>query len=345
MAVACADDSSNGDDSSDDEAGAGEEWPDLSGETLTFVAFGGDQQDAQTEAWLDPFEELTGVTFEQDSSYDNARISAQVESGNVIWDVNQNLSYFVNQQCGTLYEELENVDLSNIQEDLVSNDCGVPVLQLAVVIMYDEEAYPDEQPETWADFFDLERFPGTRSMLNYSTYNLEATLLADGVAPEDLYPLDVDRALDKLETIRDEIVWAESPAQLMENIVTGEADMIVSFSARGYTAAQTMDSLRAVWNQALFDWDNLAILKGSENKEAAEAFLSYIAQPEPQSRIAEIFPYGMTTVDADPELDELASEWFVNNPEYQSGRVNIDKAFWAENDVEINEQWADWVTR
>ena len=31
--------------------------------------------------------------------------------------------------------------------------------------------------------------------------------MADGVAPADLYPLDIPRALAKLDTIKDEIVW------------------------------------------------------------------------------------------------------------------------------------------
>ena len=61
--------------------------PRQEGVTLTFVSFGGVYQEAQRKAWLEPYTELTGVQFVEDENSSNATIKAQVEAGQVTWDV------------------------------------------------------------------------------------------------------------------------------------------------------------------------------------------------------------------------------------------------------------------
>ena len=55
----------------------------------------------------------------------------------------------------------------------------------------------------WADLFDTAKIPGKRTFYKWSAPGvLEIALLADGVAPDKLYPLDLDRAFKKLDTIK-----------------------------------------------------------------------------------------------------------------------------------------------
>ena len=61
--------------------------PKHEGTTLTFVSFGGVYQEAQRKGWLEPYTALTGVDFLESEESSNATIKAQVESGNVEWDV------------------------------------------------------------------------------------------------------------------------------------------------------------------------------------------------------------------------------------------------------------------
>ena len=63
-------------------------------------------------------------------------------------------------------------------------------------------------PEDLCAIFDLETFPGKRSLEKKPKKNLEWALLCDGVAKDELYDVlstdeGVQRALDKLDTIKD----------------------------------------------------------------------------------------------------------------------------------------------
>ncbi|MDK1081100.1 MAG: hypothetical protein QGD88_06435 [Anaerolineae bacterium] len=53
---------------------------------LTVVSWGGEYQEAQTNAFFGPFGESTGITVIQDTM-DYSKLEAMVESGQVTWDV------------------------------------------------------------------------------------------------------------------------------------------------------------------------------------------------------------------------------------------------------------------
>jgi putative spermidine/putrescine transport system substrate-binding protein len=311
--------------------------------SVVYVGYGGAQQDAQAKAWLAPFTKATGTKTKQETNFDNAKIKAQVDSGNVLWDVAQDFSFFVTAECGTLFQHSPQVDRSKLEPKLVTNDCGIPVSQVAAVLVYNAKAYRTA-PTSWADFFDLHKFPGKRATFNAATYNLEAALLGDGVPGDKLYPLDVARAYKKLDTIKDNLIVVDSPPGVPEKVASGEADMALVFSARGYTAAQANPALTPVWNQGIFDWDNLAILKDAPHPKAAQQLLSFVAQPRQQATFASIFPYGVTTLNTQVPLNDLAKKWWVNNPANQAGRVNIDQHYWGSKYQELGDQWTTWTT-
>ena len=64
----------------------------------------------------------------------------------------------------------------------------------------------------WADFWDVAKYPGKRGLRRSAETNLEFALLADGVAPGDVYKTlrtseGVDRAFRKLDQLKPYIVW------------------------------------------------------------------------------------------------------------------------------------------
>src|SRR3546814_17101152 len=91
------------------------------------------------------------------------------------------------------------------------------------VIAYDSGRYGDDAPTTMADFFDVERFPGNRSMYKWGVSSWEAALLADGVAPDALYPLDIERAHEKILALKDDVIsfWGGG-AESQTVLLTGE---------------------------------------------------------------------------------------------------------------------------
>ena len=96
----------------------------------------------------------------------------------------------------------------------------------------DREA-PIPSITSFADFFDLQNFPGKRGVYNYVSGGLpEIALVADGVAPDALYPLDMDRAYKKMDTIKDQMVWWDTGAQSAQLLADGEVSMGMSWNGR-----------------------------------------------------------------------------------------------------------------
>src|SRR3546814_6075912 len=72
------------------------------------------------------------------------------------------------------------------------------------VIGYDGDRIKGPGPQSWADFWDMKRFPGKRGMRRTPKYSLEFALMEDGVPADRVYPMlrkpaGLDRAFRKLD--------------------------------------------------------------------------------------------------------------------------------------------------
>jgi putative spermidine/putrescine transport system substrate-binding protein len=116
---------------------------------------------------------------------------------------------------------------------------GVGNVALATGLAYRKDKFPGGGPKSWADFWDVKRFPGNRSLYNRSFTAMSYALLADGVAPDKLYPMDMDRAFRKLGEIKPHIkVWWTQANQSQQLIRDGEVDMIAMWNARANELAE-----------------------------------------------------------------------------------------------------------
>ena len=333
----------NGDSgSSDESASEGSEG----GGQLTFASYGSAYQDAQNEAMLTPWAEETGATVTNDSPTSYAKIEQMVDSGNVVWDVVDTEPFYPAQNCGTTLEELsfDDIDTSQFPEGTWT-DCSIPFMQYSTVVVYNTDTFGDAGPQTPADFFDTATFPGTRLIPNWAGGGaIELALLADGVAPDELYPLDLDRAFAKLDTIRDSLEFWDTSSESQQAMEDGTGDLYFVWSGRAYEAEKNGAAIEPMWTDNLLSWATLSIIKGSENVDAAQDFIEYAATAEPQGRFAELQPYAPANLEAAPELDELGQKYNVADPEIQDQAVVTDAQFWADNADEANEAWTSWST-
>ena len=202
------------------------------GNKLVFTSYGGSYQEGQTKAWLNPYSEKTGTQIQQDSPTDYAKIQAMVENNNVTWDVVDVGNDYGLQSTADFLEPL---DYSVINREPIlegyADEYRVASMLYANVISYNTKQV-NGTPENWADFFDLEKFPGKRTLWKNPSETLEAALLGDGVSTESLYPLNVNRALAKLDTIKSQIVWWETGAQSQQLIADGEVVMASIWNSR-----------------------------------------------------------------------------------------------------------------
>ena len=320
--------------------------PRQEGVTLTFVSFGGVYQEAQRKAWLEPYMELTGVQFTEDENSSNATIKAQVEAGQVTWDVVDVGNDFGLDANADLLEPL---DFSLIPRDELNEALGIsnyriPDITYGVVLGYNTEATAGKVPEGWADFFDTAKIPGKRGVWDYSEGGMfEFALMADGVAPDDLYPLDLPRATAKLNTIKDDIVFWGSGAESQELIGSGEVAMTMIWNGRAWSAKNIDNKpVEIQWNQQIVTADYLVVPKGSPNKDAAMKFIAYTACAANNAGPSEFIPYGPTNKNSQAN-PAMVNDLSVTNADENS--AYFDDEYLIENFAEIDAAWLAWKTQ
>jgi putative spermidine/putrescine transport system substrate-binding protein len=315
------------------------------GGTITFTSDGGSYQDAMTKAWLDPFQKAnTGTVVLQDSPKDYARLKAMVQSKNVTWDVMTAGDVFgLSEADKELLEPLNVADIPEIAdinpEFVKSHRVGHEVF--ANVIAYRTDAFKGAVPQGWADFFDVEKFPGKRGLRQYSGGGVfEYALLGDGVNPKDLYPLDIDRALAKLDTIKDHIVWWTTGAQSAQLIADGEVALCHMWNGRTYTIEQGGSPVAIQWNQHFAQADYLTIPKGGADLAAARKLVSYILNAKNNARLTDHLPYGPTNMKA-TDYNKAVAE---NLPTAHADvAAYFDDTYRSENAAMLDSRFQDWL--
>ncbi|TFC28588.1 ABC transporter substrate-binding protein [Cryobacterium sp. TMT1-3] len=320
----------------------------LSDTTMTFVSWGGDFQSGQEASFSEPFAAASGATVMSDGPTDAAKIRAQVESGNVSWDV-VNASPTMNAaNCGVLFEplNLDLIDTSAMPENAPAGECFLSSLSYGYGIFYDVDKYGDNPPSSWADFFDTDGFPGTRAVDGRAVPTagtFEAALLADGVAQEDLYPLDTDRSLDKWSDIEDSLNYWSTGAEQTQMAQSGEADMIFGWSGRIFEANQSGANFAPVWDGAFLASDSFSIVKGGNNIVAAHAYINYALGAEQQTQMAELTSYSPVNVNATPKLSAEALIFDVSQPEVAAVTIPQNAEYWGQNLDELGSAWSGWL--
>ncbi|HEU4656490.1 MAG TPA: ABC transporter substrate-binding protein [Capillimicrobium sp.] len=322
----------------------------LKGQTLTFTSYGGIYQDGQMKAAIDPFGQESGAKILQDGPTDYSKVKAQVESGNVTWDVVDLDATWAAGQCGKLLMPLDPkiVDTSKIPAGLATR-CYVPAMQYGDVMVYNTKKYGSNPPKTWADFFDTKKFPGKRAIFggtgDAAPGELEAALLADGVPQDKLYPLDVDRALRKLDTIRSSLIFWDTGARAQQMLESGEADMALLWTGRAYSAIKNGAPYAANWNQWFPREDVIAVPKNVRNPKASMAMVNYYLGAKQQEKLTELTSYSPINKDAKPKLDKLAQSFVTTTPERQASAVKVDTDWWGKNQPAIIDKYGAWLSK
>ena len=320
--------------------------PKQDGVKLTFSSFGGVYQEAQRKAWLEPYTALTGVEFTNDEASSNATIKAQVEAGQVTWDVVDVGNDFGLDANKDLLEPLDYtlIPRDEVLENLGAGDYRVPDITYGVVLGYNTDKTAGKVPAGWADFFDTAKIPGKRGAWDYSEGGLfEFALMADGVKPADLYPLDLPRATKKLDTIRNDLVFWASGAESQELIGSGEVAMTMIWNGRAWSAKNTdKKPVEIQWNQQIVTADYLVVPKGSPNKDAAMKFIAYTICAANNAKPSSYIPYGPTNKNAKPDPAKVA-DLSVSNADENSGY--FDDTYLIDNFKDIDAAYQAWKTK
>ena len=309
---------------------------------VAFTSWGGTTQEAQEKSWAEPFQAETGIKVLQDGPTDYGKLKAMVESGNVTWDVvDVEMDFAIKAAKDGLLEPIDfNVVPRADLDPRFTTDHAVGSFYYSFVLAWNNGTVSGE-PSGWADMFDLAKFPGKRTFYKWSAPGvIEIALLADGVSADKLYPLDLDRAFKKLDTIKSEIVWWSGGAQSQQLMASGEATFGQLWNGRVFALQQEGAPVSVSWNQNLTAADVLVVPKGSKNKEAAMKFLAAATSPSSQAKFAEASGYAPINTAA---KSEMPADVVKSLPDaYVDGQIDLDMNYWAENRDAIAERWYAW---
>jgi putative spermidine/putrescine transport system substrate-binding protein len=315
----------------------------LEGHKVVWADNGGSSHETYDKAFLKPFEALTGVKVISDSPFDYARIKAQVESGTVTQDIITGSPYVIGKNCGTLFEEVpdDKIYREGIEPKYRTGKCAIPHTVAVFVVMYNKSMYGDKVPSSCTDYFDLEKFPGKRGMWGSVTGDgLEVALLGDGVDPKDVYPLDVDRALKKLATIKTDISFYQNLAVGTEGMMNGNYGMMITSKERAYDAIVAGAEYAPLWGCTVEQLSTLGIVKGTPNLDAAFALVGYATTPEAQSARMAITAHTPVSKTYAPPTDPLLVSFMPAS--HAPSTLLMDVAWWTENFDSTEQRFQQW---
>jgi putative spermidine/putrescine transport system substrate-binding protein len=314
----------------------------LKGKTLTFVSYGGIYQDGQVAA-LKEFVEKSGATLLNDGPTEIAKLQAQVESGNVTWDVvdTDDLPPFVH--CGKLFQKLDftKLDISHIPKGQVG-ECSVPAMNYGVVLMYKNDTYKDNPPKDWKDFFDTKKFPGTRAIDGSGSPVgglIEQAILADGGSVDNLTPADIDKGIAKIKALGPDTIFWKTGAESQQLAESGEADMIMMWTGRAMTAVKNGAAYTPAWKDWLVVMDQMTIPVGAKNTEASYALLNAYLGKRSQEILTEKTSYSPINSEATPKVDDAVAAFLTNTPERVKQGYQQNIKFWVANFPAASEKW------
>ena len=324
-------------------AGAGAALADGS---MVFTSWGGTTQEAQKKAWVEPFATASGITVKEDGPTDYGKLKAMVDSGNVDWDVVDVEGDFA--VAAAKAGLLEPIDFSVVKKDDLDprfvTEHSVGSFYYSFVLGFNKDALGGKEPKSWADLFDTKAFPGKRTFYKWSAPGvLEIALLADGVTPDKLYPLDLERAFKKLDTIKADIVWWGGGAQSQQLLASGEAPLGMFWNGRIFAIQADNPNVGLSWNQNLTAADVLVVPKGAKNKAAAMKFLAQATSAQGQADVAEQTNYAPTNLKSAALMDPKDAATLPDK--FTSSQINLDMAYWAEHRDEIGKRWYDWQAK
>lgn len=317
----------------------------FAGQKVVLASWGGSYQDAQKVTYCTALAKKTGAIVIQDGPVDYAKLRVMIQNGSPSWDVvDVTVDFLYAAAKDKLFEKIDTslVDVSRIDKRYV-HEYGVGDIVSSYTIGYNTTKFPPGQhPKTWADLFDVKRFPGQRMFRDRVSPMLEVALLADGVDVGHLYPLDVDRAFKKLDTIKDHAVWWTTNSQSQQLLTDGEVGAGIIINGRLFDAVQKGGKLGIEWNQNMQIVDYLVVPRGVKNPALAMALINEMTRPEHQAKIAELMALAPTNPDAFKLIDPSILPWLSTTPANAKQGFLVDSDYWRDQYKPLAERWETW---
>lgn len=309
---------------------------------LVLCFAGGSSNVAHQEAFFKPFTAETGIPVLTVNTPDMAKLKIQVTSNTTEWDL-------FNSTGPALMQAAAEGLLEKIEPDvfkgtaMFDNPSPYMVGHAFYVggIAFDPARTPNA-PRTYPQFWDVEKFPGRRALRLRSSETLELALLADGVSPKQIYPLDVDRAFRSLTRIKPHIrKWVEVTQQTVDLIQTKEVDFSYTYLNRVKLARDAGISLDFSQDQLVVYGSYYCVPKGAPHRDAAMKYLSFSLRPDRMAEYCTRMTVSPGNLKANAFIGEATKKLLPNleNPAY----VVLDNAWWDKNYAKVELRFKEFI--
>ncbi|WP_349360202.1 extracellular solute-binding protein [Stappia sp.] len=342
---------------------------------LTFVSWGGAYQESQKNAYTEPYMEMNpdiNVIWDESSNEAVAKLRAMNEAGNLTWDLVDVVASDAIRLCDEgLAEEIDfdevlaaapdGTPASEDFGDLIVSDCFIPQIVYSTTFGYrsDVEEWGGREPDDICDVFDLEAFPGKRSLEKRPINNMEWALLCDGVAKEDVYDVleteeGVDRALAKLATIKDQVVWWSAGAETPQLLADKEVVIGSTYNGRLFSLIEEQDQpVKMLWDAQVFDLDGWIVPAGlpEERKKAVMDFLFFATDTQRLADQAKYISYGPARKSSAPLVGQHAELGIDMAPHMPTDPANATNTFlynyewWADYRDDLDAKFQAWLAQ
>lgn len=327
----------------------------LADEALNYAGSGGGLAQVMKGVFDDPFTAETGIAINALATSDRASaLKAMQVAGKTTWDVTElnPIEYATASLSGWLQPlDWAAMDPGNaLPDEAKLADAGIMATYSTILAVRTDKLPAGKQMSSWADFWNVEAFPGGRALQNSVIDNLEFALIADGVAPADVYTVlateeGQDRAFAKLDEIKPHVsAWWTAGAQPVQMLSDGEVAYTTAWNGRITKLAGEGVPVEINWNGGGIKASYVAIVKGSEKVEAGQRFISFMmTSPERSAQFASAVPYPGLVKGLYDHIDPAKGASMPTHPDNIDSQFVTDAVFWGEHLGDLKERWEDWL--
>ena len=329
----------------------------MSADTITVTSWGGSYSASQRKAYYEPFMKETGNTILEDE-WDGsvAMIRAMVETGNYKTHVLDGSVATALAGCDEgILEPINWEKIGMTPDDFLpggTTECGIATIAYSTLYAYRTDVYPTDPPKTWADFWNVEKYPGKRALrANNPQGTLEFALIADGVAAKDVYEVlksegGVDRAFSKLDEIKGDLIFWETGAQAPQLLADGEVVMTSGWNGRFYNAVvDDHQPFQLVWDGQALDFDYWFVPANHPELDLAWEFLAYASRPDRQGDQTNYIAYGPMVKGAEKFINPDMLPHMPTATQNTQNYFLMDALFWADQKETLTSRMAIWMAK
>ncbi|MBO6754732.1 MAG: extracellular solute-binding protein [Roseibium sp.] len=342
---------------------------------MTIVSWGGAYSASQNNAYHKPYMELNpdvNIINDESSAEAVAKLRAMNEAGNVTWDLVDVVASDAIRLCDeglameidhdtVLAAAPDGTPASEDFGDLIVSECFIPQIVYSTTFGYrtDVADWGGNTPDDICDVFDLETFPGKRSLEKRPINNVEWALLCDGVAKDDVYSvLETEegqaQAFAKLDTIKDQTVWWSAGAETPQLLADGEVVIGSTYNGRLFALIEEQKQpVAMLWDAQVFDLDGWIIPTGlpEERVAAVKDYLMFATDTQRLADQAKFISYGPARKSSAPLVGQHAELGIDMAPHMPTDPNNAKNTFlynyewWADYRDDIDAKFQAWLAR